>query len=178
MRKKRQNEVPQEQSKILDVSASMQGTLRFDDPVNLRINGKFEGTLDTKGSLMVGRDANINANINGEIVSVAGNVWGNIKATRILVLEESAHLQGDVETPRISIMEGAFLNGNIKMSTSAGTDEEKMTIAQLAKYLEVDEAKINDWLNSGNLPGAKEGSKWIFERNKIDQWIAAGKVKD
>ena len=35
------------EDKFLDVNATMQGTLRFDDPVNLRINGKFEGTLDT-----------------------------------------------------------------------------------------------------------------------------------
>ena len=32
--------------KILDVDASMQGTLSFNDPVNLRINGKFEGKLN------------------------------------------------------------------------------------------------------------------------------------
>jgi len=40
--------------KILDVDASMQGTLAFKDPVNLRINGKFDGKLDTKGSLTIG----------------------------------------------------------------------------------------------------------------------------
>ena len=31
------------EEKILDVDAAMQGSLTFKDPVNLRINGKFEG---------------------------------------------------------------------------------------------------------------------------------------
>ena len=51
MRRRREEE-PKE--KILDVDASMQGTLSFKDPVNLRINGKFEGKLQTKGSLTIG----------------------------------------------------------------------------------------------------------------------------
>ena len=54
MRKRKVEALQQTGEKVLDVNASMQGTLRFDDPVNLRINGKFEGTLDTKGMLMVG----------------------------------------------------------------------------------------------------------------------------
>ena len=67
----------QSEDKVLDVNASMQGTLRFDDPVNLRISGNFEGTLDTKGKLMVGDKAIIKANITGEYVSIAGDVTGN-----------------------------------------------------------------------------------------------------
>ena len=39
MRKKKQDQ--EHEDKVLDVNASMQGTLRFEDPVNLRINGKF-----------------------------------------------------------------------------------------------------------------------------------------
>ncbi|MBU1783819.1 MAG: polymer-forming cytoskeletal protein, partial [Candidatus Omnitrophica bacterium] len=60
------------EEKVLDVNAAMQGTLRFDDPVNLRISGKFEGTLDTKGKLMVGNKAEIKANITGEIIHIDG----------------------------------------------------------------------------------------------------------
>ena len=39
------------EDKILDVDARMQGTVVFKDPVNLRINGSFEGKLDTRGNL-------------------------------------------------------------------------------------------------------------------------------
>jgi len=60
----------EEEEKFLDVSAAMQGSLAFSDPVNLRINGKFEGTLTTKGKLVVGRNADVKADIIGENVMV------------------------------------------------------------------------------------------------------------
>jgi len=187
MRKRKDDDKQQSEDKVLDVNASMQGTLRFDDPVNLRISGKFEGALDTKGKLMVGQKATIKANITGESISIAGVVTGNIKATTVLKLEGSAKLYGDVETPKISIAEGAILNGQINMAGSSPsinnqpTVEESrgdwMTINQLAKYLEVDANKVNEWVNGGMIPGTKEGGEWVFERSKVDQWIAEGKVK-
>lgn len=181
---KRRNEAPvqaQAEEKVLDVNASMQGTLRFDDPVNLRINGKFEGSLDIKGKLMVGDKADVRANITGETVSVSGVINGNIKATILLKLESSARVMGDIETPRLSISEGAFISGNIQMpgfsSSGGATRGDWLNIGQLAKYLEVDMSKINEWASGGLIPGTKEGGEWIFERNKVDKWISEGKVK-
>lgn len=179
---KRKNEiVAQPEEKVLDVNASMQGSLRFDDPVNLRINGKFDGTLDIKGKLMVGDKADVKANITGETISVSGVITGNVKATTLLKLESTARVMGDVETPRISISEGAFISGHIHMpgfpSYNNGTRGDWLNISQLAKYLEVDLGKINEWAGNGLLPGTKEGGEWIFERTKVDQWISEGKVK-
>jgi len=168
------------QEKFLDVNASMQGTLRFDDPVNLRINGKFEGTLDTKGKLMVGNKADIKADIIGENIAVAGSVQGNIRATKILQLESSARLMGDVEAPRLSIEEGAIINGRLQMtggSSSTLSRGDWMTLNQLAKYLEVDSGKISEWVSTGVLSGTKEGGELFFDRGKVDQWISEGKVK-
>ncbi len=179
MRKKKMEITPHSEEKVLDVHAGMQGTLRFDDPVNLRINGKFEGTLDTKGMLMVGQKADIRANITGESVSIAGNVTGNIKAMKSLKLEPTAKLTGDVETPSLSIQEGAILNGRLNMTQGAGNVSrgDWMNINQLAKYLEVDVNKVNEWANSGMLPATREGGEWVFDKTRVDQWISEGKVK-
>ncbi len=70
--KQTQDETPKD--KILDVDASMQGTLSFNDPVNLRINGKFEGKLNTKGILMVGERADIAADIFGEYITIFSGI--------------------------------------------------------------------------------------------------------
>ena len=112
MRRNKNETVSQPEEKVLDVNATMQGALRFDDPVNLRISGKFEGTLDTKGKLMIGNKAVIKANITGEEVQIEGAVAGNIKATEVVKLTKTARLTGDVETPRLSIEDGAVLLGH------------------------------------------------------------------
>jgi excisionase family DNA binding protein len=180
MRRRKQEEKQQVEEKVLDVSAAMQGTLRFDDPVNLRINGRFEGTLDTKGNLMVGREASIKADITGESISIAGIVSGNITATNILKLDASAKVSGDIEAPKLSIQEGAILNGQIRMTQRGSGDDSSrgnwMTIRQVAEYLEVDKSKVHEWANSGVLPGTREGGDWVFEKDKIERWISQGRV--
>ncbi|MDP8298927.1 MAG: polymer-forming cytoskeletal protein [Candidatus Tantalella remota] len=181
-KKKTEPTTHQAEEKFLDVNASMQGTLRFDDPVNLRINGKFEGTLDTKGVLVIGQKADIQANVTGESITIAGSVNGNIKAATVLKLESNATLNGDVDAPKLSISEGAVLNGQIRMQQSASSVSvasrgDWMTMSQLAKYLEVDAGKVNDWVTGGVIPGTREGGEWVFDKTKVDQWIAEGRVK-
>lgn len=169
-----------EEEKVLDVDASMQGSLVFKDPVNLRINGRFEGTLNTRGNLMISEHASVSADITGESIVVAGKVSGDIHALRELKLIAPAVVIGDIKTPLLSVAEGAIFDGNCKMLSRESSEAPKnavMTADELAKYLEVDAAMVLDWVNSGRLPGLREGGNWRFDRSKIDEWVASGKIK-
>ena len=167
-----------ETEKVLDVDASMQGTLIFKDPVNLRINGTFEGALNTKGNLMIGEHAVVNADITGESIIVAGRVNGNIIALKDLKLISPARVIGDIRSPLLSIAEGAIFDGTSRMLSKAGDlTNDAMTPDDLAKYLEIEANLVHEWANSGKLPGTKDGGAWRFERAKIDEWIAQGKIK-
>lgn len=158
------------EEKILDVDAAMQGTLTFRDPVNLRINGKFEGTLETRGNLTVGEAAVVSANIIGENIIIAGKVKGRIVAKERLTLLPSALVQGEIQPARLNIAEGAILEGNCRML------QDFFNVDELSRYLEVDLNSILDWVNSGKIPTQKEGSDLKFERKAIDNWLASGKV--
>jgi excisionase family DNA binding protein len=167
-----------ETEKILDVDASMQGTLIFKDYVNLRINGTFEGVLNTKGSLMIGEQAVVNADITGESITIAGKVSGNITALKDLKLISPARVIGDIRSPLLSIAEGAIFDGTSRMLSKADVIRDgAMTPDDLAKYLEVETNLVYEWANSGRLPGTKDGNAWKFERAKIDEWVAQGKIK-
>ncbi len=167
-----------ETEKVLDVDASMQGTLIFKDYVNLRINGTFEGVLNTKGNLMIGEQAVINADITGESIVIAGKVTGNITALKDLKLISPARVIGDIKSPLLSIAEGAVFDGTSKMMGKADSLTDKtMTPDDLAKYLEIETSLVHEWASSGKLPGIKNGDAWRFERAKIDEWVAQGKIK-
>lgn len=159
------------EEKILDVDASMQGTLSFKDPVNLRINGKFEGTLDTKGNLTVGETASVDAHIIGENIIIAGRVKGDVVAKSRLVLLPTASVHGEIRTPKLNIVEGAVFQGKCQML------EDILDAEELARYLEIDLNSILDWASSGKIPAVREGSNFKFERAKIDEWVAAGKIR-
>ena len=158
------------EEKVLDVDAAMQGSLIFKDPVNLRINGKFEGTLETKGNLTVGSTATILADIVGDNIVIGGKVKGKITAKESLTLLPSAVVEGHIYPAKLNIAEGAILEGQCSMLHDFLNTEE------LARYLEVDLNSIMEWANSGKMPGHKEGSEWRFERKAIDSWVASGKI--
>lgn len=170
-----------EAERILDVDAAMQGSLVFKDPVNLRINGRFEGMLNTKGNLMIGEHASVNADITGDSIIIAGKVNGNINALKELKLISPGCVVGDIKTPLLSIAEGAIFEGRSSMIAKAKEAEphrmSMMTAEELAKYLEVDLGVVSEWASSGKLPGVKEGDAWRFDRSRIDEWVADGKIK-
>ncbi|MCM8782910.1 MAG: polymer-forming cytoskeletal protein [Candidatus Omnitrophica bacterium] len=159
------------QEKILDVDASLQGNLSFKEPVNLRINGKFEGTLETKGNLTIGSTAVVNAQITGENIIIAGKVKGKIVAHHLLTLLPTAVVEGEIIPFRLNIAEGALFEGTCRML------QDVFTPRDLAHYLELDIETILDWANSGKIPAFKEGDEWRFERKAIDAWLISNRVK-
>lgn len=170
-----------EAERILDVDAAMQGSLVFKDPVNLKINGRFEGLLNTKGNLMIGEHATVNADITGESIIIAGKVTGNVVAAKDLKLIAPGCVVGDIRTPLLSVAEGAVLEGNCKMLAKSKSEDAHssnlLTAEELAKYLEVDIGVISEWVNSGKLPASKDGGTMRFDRSRIDEWVAEGKIK-
>ncbi|MDD5042397.1 MAG: polymer-forming cytoskeletal protein [Candidatus Omnitrophica bacterium] len=158
------------EEKVLDVDAEMQGSLSFKDPVNLRINGKFEGNLDVRGNLTIGATASIKADVVGDNIIVGGQVRGRITAKERLTLLPQAVVEGDIYPAKLNIAEGAVLEGRCSMLHDFLNPE------QLARYLEVELNSVMEWANSGRVPGNKDGDEWKFERKAIDNWVASGKI--
>ena len=161
--------------KWLEVDASMTGTLTFKDPVNLQINGRFDGTLSAKGNLSIGERAQVKATIHGEAVTIGGTVTGDITASRVELLP-SARVTGKVSSPRVVMHEGAILQGALEMIGSQG-ERSLMTVEELARYLEVDHGTVSQWAQSGRLPAQRENDEWRFDRAKIEEWLAHEKIK-
>jgi excisionase family DNA binding protein len=167
-------------TKVLDVDASMQGSLVFRDAVDLKISGKFEGSLDTKGNLTVGENASVNAEIKGENVTISGKVVGDIVTSSKLCLSRTARVIGDVRTPVLKIEEGAVLQGNCQMVADESSGGKKKTILdsrQLAEYLEVELSEVEQWIKDRKIPAFKENNNWKFDKSKIDAWVASEKIK-
>lgn len=159
------------EEKLLDVDASMQGSLSFKDPVNLRINGKFEGNLEAKGTLTIGTTATVKADIVGDNIVIGGRVKGKIVARESLSLLPKAIVEGEIYPAKLNVADGAIFEGKCYML------HDFLTAEELARYLEVDLNSIMEWAGSGKLPGVREGDSWRFERKNIDAWISSGKIK-
>jgi len=174
------------QEKILDVDASMQGSLVFRDPVNLKISGKFEGSLTTKGSLTVGENAEVNADIIGEAIVIAGTVTGDIIAETTLKLVAPARVIGNIKTAILTIEQGSIFHGTCQMifdeaellgSKQKNKKKDILSADEVARYLEVEQSSVIDWASSGRLPGKNENGFWRFDKSIIDEWIRGEKTR-
>jgi len=93
----------------------LQGRLEIQG--DLKIAGNVEGELKASGDVTVDSTAAIQASIEGANVSVRGQVTGNVTAKKRLTLGGSGRLNGDVRVARLTVEDGATLNGNVTMSS-------------------------------------------------------------
>ena len=166
--------------KILDVDARMQGTIVFKDPVNLRINGSFEGKLETCGNLTIGENANVRADIQGDRIIIAGKVTGNLTATESVSLIPPATVQGNIQTPVLSVAEGAVLDGQLRMidlNKLGGGTGKSLTLREVAQFLEVEAKVVEEWASQKKVPAEFQNGEWRFNRIAIEKWLQDEKVK-
>ncbi len=166
--------------KILDVDARMQGTIIFKDPVNLRINGSFEGKLETCGSLTIGENANVRADIQGDKMIIAGKVTGNLVAIESISLIPPAVVRGNVQTPSLSVADGAVLDGQLRMLDLQGSEsgsQKMLSLRDVAQYLEVEAKVVEDWANQRKIPAEFQNGEWRFNKSAIEKWLQDEKVK-
>ncbi len=165
--------------KILDVDARMQGTIVFKDPVNLRINGSFEGKLETCGSLTISENANVKADIQGDKILIAGKVVGNLTASESISLIAPAVVQGNIQTPSLSVAQGAILDGQCRMLSSKGSENaaKNLSLREVAQFLEVEAKVVEEWASQKKIPAQFQDGEWRFNRVAIEKWLQDEKVK-
>ncbi len=102
-------------SGVLSKDVSIKGDVTFKN--ELVIDCQVEGTIKSSGSLTIGENARIKADIDVGSVTVYGSVNGNITATDRCALEPGASVQGDISAPRLALNENATFLGRATISS-------------------------------------------------------------
>jgi cytoskeletal protein CcmA (bactofilin family) len=87
----------------------------------VRIEGRVKGTVRVGTQVLVAQGAVIEGDLHTEEAVIAGRVSGAIHAKERVELQASSMVAGDILTPRISIVEGAKVTGEVKMDTSGSS---------------------------------------------------------
>ena len=98
--------------------ASFKGELTFEK--GLRLQGKFEGKINTPGRLHIAREAKMQADVEAGAIIVEGEVRGNLAAADKVELKQSARYEGDLQASKLVVDEGASLNGHVTVGPEAG----------------------------------------------------------
>jgi cytoskeletal protein CcmA (bactofilin family) len=115
---------------VIGKNTEFKGVLK--DKENVRIDGKFEGEIQTEGMVIIGEEAVVQANITAKAVDIGGKVTGDINCAGRVELFSSGSLEGKIRASDLTIAEGAFFNGECNM-TPAGTGDTEFEARDLSE---------------------------------------------
>ena len=103
---------PLKEQAVIGPSISIKGELSGEE--DLIIQGRAEGKIDLKkNNVTVGRNGHIKGDIYGKIISIEGEVQGNVFGEENIVIRESGVVRENMRTPRFRLEDGAQFKGSI-----------------------------------------------------------------
>jgi len=105
-------------------SSHLGKTIRFEGEIaggeDIFVDGTLEGSINLPGHLVtVGPNGQVNANIQARELVVHGKVRGNAQAQDRIEVSRTGSVQGDLAMARISIQDGAFMQGRVDIRAGA-----------------------------------------------------------
>jgi cytoskeletal protein CcmA (bactofilin family) len=107
---------------FLGEGTNFKGTLTFEGTV--RIDGRLEGEIFTKDTLVIGEGAQVSASIQAGVVEIGGTVRGNVTAERKVDIRANGRLYGNISSPSLVIEEGVVFEGSCTMSRGGDQGEQ------------------------------------------------------
>lgn len=119
--KKNNLKVDERADSLLGSGASMEGTI--DTEGSLRIDGRFKGVVKAAGDIVIAENAEVEANLNGYNILIAGTVHGEVRAEGKLEITPKGRLYGNFQAIKLLIEEGALIRGKCQMDSAARPGE-------------------------------------------------------
>lgn len=108
---------PVGEKSVIGPSLMIKGTLAGDE--DLVIQGEVDGKIELRSnSVTVGKQGRVKADIFGRIISVEGDVQGNLFGEEKIVVGQTGNVRGNIMAPRVTLQDGARFKGTIDMDGS------------------------------------------------------------
>ena len=94
------------------------GTIITGDIVSkgdIRIDGTLNGSVNTEGRVVLGREGKIEGDVLCKDADISGTIKAKITVSQLLSLKTTAKLNGDIITNKLSIEPGAAFSGSCSM---------------------------------------------------------------
>lgn len=108
------NSSPGDLNGFLDAGCEVQGELRFEH--TFRVHGRFNGTVESEGELIVGEGGVLEGVVKVGELSVSGRLEGQVVAKKRIEIGVNGHVEGEISAPALIIASGAFFQGQCKMT--------------------------------------------------------------
>ncbi len=98
---------------VIGSSIVIDGEISGDEP--LTIQGTVKGKIAMAQNVIIDTGATVEADVEGQTVTVSGKLTGNVNAHEKLELRPESKMVGNAKAPRIVVADGASFKGNVDM---------------------------------------------------------------
>ena len=88
----------------------------------VRIEGRIRGTVRAGSQVLVGQGALLEGDLHTREAVVGGEVVGSIHALERVELQATASVTGNIHTPRIAVMEGGRVSGEVRIQEPVASE--------------------------------------------------------
>jgi cytoskeletal protein CcmA (bactofilin family) len=96
---------------------------RLESSGTFRIDSSMKGTLVSEETLILGENATVEGQIDGNYIIISGRFDGTIRARGKVELKTKAIVTGEIHCPCLIIEPGAVFDGNCQMPGAAETSK-------------------------------------------------------
>ena len=101
----------------------------------LRVDGHLSGQVKSEGgTLIVGNNGQVDADIDVAVATIHGAVNGDIIASQRLELGRAAKVNGNIQTPSLVIEQGAVFEGSCRMIQQKAAADNKQREESKSRY--------------------------------------------
>ena len=112
----------QNQETVVATSMRIEGELKSNG--NVQIDGVVSGKVHTSQDLIIGPNAQIEADLIAASATIGGVVKGNVTVKGSLLLLETCKIIGNISCGSLGIREGAYFSGACRMQEPKQGSEE------------------------------------------------------
>ena len=92
---------------------------------DLVIEGRVEGKVDLKQhNVTIGRSGRVKADVFGKVITIEGEVDGNVFAQEQAILRQAGAIRGNITAPRVILEDGSRFKGSIDMEAKDGSSRQ------------------------------------------------------
>lgn len=88
----------------------------------VRIEGRIRGTVRAGSQVLVGQGAQLEGDLHTREAVIGGEVVGSIHAAERVELQATASVTGNIHTPRIAVMEGGRVSGEVRIQEPVASE--------------------------------------------------------
>jgi len=102
------------------IAAGMSIEGKIEGSGNVRIAGRFKGSVHVRGELTIEPGASINGEVKADSILVGGEVQGNIVARSRVEFQESGSLVGDLKAGSLTVAAGSKMKAKVEFGWKEG----------------------------------------------------------